>query len=132
MEHKTIVHTAISLWRKNPAAKSWDEILNKLSLSELYDSIYNKNISLETLKTLDDMFNASHKFYEKETFQDYLISKLHGCSQSEYTKYLQNSNDLVFRNNLYSKYQKQEQIKSMKNYIIQEMLRQSPIVSYST
>lgn len=124
-----IIHDSILLWRKTPTATSWDEILNRMPLSELYVAIYNNNnISLETLKKLDDAFNTSVQFYEKETFHDYINSKLQGCSQNEYTKYIHNSKNTVFKNNLYSKYQKQEQIKSMKNYIIQEILKQSPVL----
>jgi hypothetical protein len=124
-----IIHDSILLWRKNPTATSWNEILNKMPLTELYVAIYNNNnISLEILKKLDDMFTSSIQFYEKETFNDYITSKLQGCSQNDYTKYIQNSNDPVFKNNLYSKYQKQEQIKSMKNYIVQEILRHSPVL----
>jgi hypothetical protein len=121
-----IIRKSILLWRKNPTIKSWDAIFNKnhTPVLLLYNTIYNnKNISLASQQQLDDYMNSATQFYEKETFQSYIESKLQGSSKNNRTQYNQDMQDPVFKNNLYAKYQKNEQLKSIKNRIIQEMLK---------
>jgi hypothetical protein len=121
-----IIRKSILLWRKNPTIKSWDAIFNKnhTPVLLLYNNIYNnKNISLASQQQLDDYMNSATQFYEKETFQSYVESKLQGSSKNNRTQYNEDMQDPVFKNNLYAKYQKNEQLKSIKNRIIQEMLK---------
>ena len=121
-----IIRKSILLWRKNPTIQSWDAIFNKIHtpLLLLYNNIYNnKNLSLASIQALDDYMTKASKIYEKETFQSYVDSKLQGATQNNQAQYKQNIKDPVFKNNLYAKYQKNEQLKSIKNRIIEEMLK---------
>ena len=123
-----IIRKSILLWRKNPTIQSWDAVFNKLhsSLILLYNNIYNnKNISLASIQALDNYMTKASQIYEKETFQSYVDSKLQGSTQNNQAQYKQNIKDPVFKNNLYAKYQKNEQLKSIKNRIIEEMLKYS-------
>jgi hypothetical protein len=131
MEHAKIIETllirkSILLWRKNPTIKSWDAIFDKIQtpLILLYNNIYNnKNLSLASQQQLDDYMTKAAKIYEKETFQSYVESKLQGSPPNHQSQYNQNMQDPTFRNNLYAKYQKNEQLKSIKNRIVEEILK---------
>jgi len=121
-----IIRKSILLWRKNPTITSWDAIFNKIHrpVLLLYNTIYNnKHISLASQQQLDDYMNSASQIYEKETFQSYVESKLQGATHHDHSQYKQNMQDPVFKNTLYAKYQKNEQLKSIKNRIIQEMLK---------
>lgn len=121
-----LVRKSILLWRKNPTIQSWDPIFNKLHvpLVLLYNTIYNnKQLPLASIKTIDDYMNEAPQIYERETFQSYVDSKLQGSTQNNKSQYAQNIQDPIFRNNLYAKYQKNEQLKSIKNRIIQKILK---------
>ena len=123
-----IVRKSILLWRKTPSITSWDAIFNKINtpLVLLYNNIYNnKKLSLSSQQAIDDYMNSATPIYEKETFQSYVESKLQGGSPNNHAQYKQNMNDPTFKNNLYAKYQKNEQLKSIKNRIIQEILKYS-------
>jgi len=130
MEQAKIIETllirkSILLWRKNPTITSWDAIFNKLHhpLILLYNTIYNnKQLPLVSQQQLDDYMNTASKIYEKETFQSYADSKMQGYSTPN-NQYQQNIQNPTFKNNLYAKYQKNEQLKSIKNRIIEEMLK---------
>ena len=122
---KLIIRKSILLWRKNPTITSWDTVFNKLNkpVLLLYNNIYNnKNLSLASQQELDDYMNSASKIYEKETFESYIESKLQG-TPSNRAQYKQNMQDPTFKNNLYAKYQKNEQLKSIKNRIVEEMLK---------
>jgi hypothetical protein len=123
-----IIRKSILLWRKNPTITSWDAIFNKLHspVLLLYTTIYyNKLLPLASQQQLDDYMNSASHIYEKETFQSYVESKLQGAPPSTRAQYNQDMQDPVFKNTLYAKYQKNEQLKSIKNRIIQEMLKYS-------
>jgi len=120
-----IIRTAILLWRKNPTIQSWDAVLDNSQVNQLHEMIYNTP-NLKTMQKIDDTMNSAPPLYPKETFHDYINSNLHPITPSEYTKYIYNMNTSQdFKNNLYKKYQKNEQIKSIKNHIVNEMLRYS-------
>jgi hypothetical protein len=121
-----IIRKSILLWRKNPTITSWDAIFNKIQtpLILLYNNIYNnKQLPLACQQQLDDYMNEASHIYEKETFQSYVESKLQGSSKHNRAQYKQNLQDPTFRNNLYAKYHKIEQLKSIKNRIIEEILK---------
>ena len=122
-----IIRNAILLWRKNPSIQSWDAILDNSQLNKLHEMIYNNpTLLLTTIKKIDDTMNSAPPFYPKETFQNHINSKLHTITPCEYTKFIYNMNNAPnFKNNLYKKYQKNEQIKSIKNHIISEILSYS-------
>jgi len=124
-----LIRKSILLWRKNPTITSWDAIFNKLHhpLILLYNTIYNnKQLPLVSQQQLDDYMNTASKIYEKETFQSYVDSKMQGYSTpNNQSQYQQNMQNPTFKNNLYAKYQKHEQLKSIKNRIIEEMLKYS-------
>jgi hypothetical protein len=132
MEQAKIIETllirkSILLWRKNPTITSWDAIFNKLHqpLILLYNTIYNnRQLPIANQQQLDDYMNTASKIYEKETFQSYIDSKMQGYSTPN-NQYHQNMQNPTFKNNLYAKYQKNEQLKSIKNRIIEEMLKNS-------
>ena len=120
-----IIRNAILLWRKNPSIQSWDAVLDNSQLIQLHEMIYNTP-NLTTMQKIDDTMNSAPPLYPKETFQDYINSKINQITPSEYTQYVYNMNTVPnFKNNLYKKYQKNEQIKSIKNHVISEMLRYS-------
>jgi hypothetical protein len=121
-----IIRKSILLWRKNPTITSWHAIFDKIHtpLILLYNNIYNNtNLPLASQQQLDDYMTKAAKIYEKETFQSYVESKLQGSSKHNRGQYKQNMQDPTFRNNLYAKYQKNEQLKSIKNRIIEEILK---------
>jgi hypothetical protein len=95
-------------------------------IEELYNAIYNNNkLPLTVVYDFDEIMNSSEPIYEKQTFDEYIEELLQGATQSEFVNFLRYYEyHPNFKNNLYKKYQKNENIKSIKNTIINTIYHQ--------
>lgn len=95
-------------------------------IEEIYNAIYNNDkIPLTSVYDLDQLMNSSEPVYERQTFEEYLQYLLQGATQSEYVNFLRYyEHHPNFKNNLYKKYQKHENIKTIKNSILHSLIQQ--------
>jgi len=94
-------------------------------IEELYDAIYNnKKLPLSIMYDFDNYMNSAEDIYEKQTFDEYVEQLLQGATRSEYVNFLRNYHYYPsFKNNLYKKYQKNENMKSIKNRLFKAIHR---------
>ena len=111
----------------------WEQVFTKLydPLQYYHEILYTlKTNNLETLEKLHDIHNVMTTItgpYTPIHFKDYVDSQvnLKKVGAYDYQRFIKSMQDITFYNNIFQKYQTQEQLKKVKNLIINAIIQEN-------